>query len=73
MLRLANILNAEVAAGLAENLLRAYATRNGDILPLFAAFVGVVFQRDAAVGRDALTALDRLVMISSGESSSPFV
>ncbi len=51
----------ESASAFAENLLRGYSTRNPDIQPLFAAYVGVVFQRDPAVGRDTLIALDRFV------------
>jgi hypothetical protein len=53
--------SSEIAASKAENLVRSCATRTGDIVPLFAAFVGFVFQRDESVGHDVLTALDRFV------------
>lgn len=53
--------NAQMAAGLAENLIRLYVAGGGDVGQLFAAFAGLVVQRDAAVGLDCLTALDRLV------------
>lgn len=62
-------LSAETAAGFAESLIKEHAIQKRDILPLFAAFVGVVFQRDEAVGWDCLTALDRLVS-ESGEQAS---
>ncbi len=52
---------AETAAVFAESLARNYAVRNSDIVPLFAAFVGLIFQRDESVGRDVLIALDRFV------------
>ena len=51
----------ELAAGFAESLIQSYAAQHNDILPLFAAFVGVVFERDEAVERDCLIALDRWV------------
>jgi len=49
----------ETAISLAENLAQSYAIRGGSVTELFAAFVGVVVERDRAVGRDCLTALDR--------------
>jgi hypothetical protein len=51
----------ETAMAMAENLARLYESRSGDLVAFFAAFVGVVFERDKTVGRDALTAIDRLV------------
>lgn len=54
----------EAAAALAESLANQYAVQNNDILPLFAAFVGLVFSRDSKVGRDCLIALDRYVSAS---------
>jgi hypothetical protein len=65
----------QAATGLAERLLMAYASENRDILPLFAAFVGLVYQRDEAVGNDCLIALDRLICgdVSREETRAPFV
>jgi hypothetical protein len=51
----------EVVVSLAENLIRSYANRGGSVTDLFAAFVGVVVERDNAVGYDCLIALDSWV------------
>ena len=61
-------LSAETVAGFAESLIKTHAIQKDDILPLFAAFVGVVFQRDELVGRDCLVALDRWIT-NNGESA----
>lgn len=55
-----------IAAGFAENLLRQYTAGHRDAITLFAAFVGLVVQRDPDVGNDVLIALDRFV---SGDAS----
>jgi hypothetical protein len=55
----------EFAIAFAETILRGYSARNKDIVPLFAAYIGVIFERNPAVGRDSLIALDRLVSASS--------
>jgi hypothetical protein len=51
----------EVVVSLAENLIRSYANKGGNVTDLFAAFVGVVAERDDMVGRDCLIALDHWV------------
>ncbi len=52
----------EAAMAYAGNLAQAHVRKGGNLTDLFSAFVGVVVDRDAAVGRDCLAALDRWVM-----------
>lgn len=55
------IYNPELAVGFAEGLIQAHKARGGNVDALFAAFVGVVSERDKAVGLDCLIALDRFI------------
>jgi hypothetical protein len=61
----------KLASAFAETILRGYLARGGDIVALFAAFVGVVSHRDEQVGRDALIALDQFVSASGEEKPLP--
>jgi len=46
------------AIALAESLARAYAESGGNVVDLFAAFVGVVVEKDKKLGIAALNAAD---------------
>lgn len=61
-----NEVSPAVAAALAENLIACYSAQGGDIAPLFAAFVGLVFERDQGTGKDCLSVLDRLCCARAG-------
>tara|TARA_R110002074_G_scaffold377728_1_gene555310 strand:- start:277 stop:489 length:213 start_codon:yes stop_codon:yes gene_type:complete len=60
-----NDVSPEAAAALAESLIAGYSAQGRDIAPLFAAFVGLVFERDQGAGKDCLTVLDRICSASS--------
>lgn len=50
----------------AESIGRKHVANGGETLHLFAAFVGLVFERDEHVGRDCLIAVDRVIGEGSG-------
>ena len=51
----------QTAAAFAENLARSYRAQGKDLVPLFAAFAGLVVHCNERVGQDVLTALDKIV------------
>lgn len=57
----------EPAIALAETLARAYASRGGSVIELFAAFVGIVASEDRTIGLRCLTATDRYLSRTSSE------
>ncbi len=67
--------NIESAMVFAESLGRSYAAGGGDVVHLFAAFVGAVIASDAEVGLKCLKATDSLLskISSFGLGASPSV
>lgn len=53
--------NSEPTAAIAfaESLAKAYAARGGNVIDLFAAFVGIVVEQNKKVGLAALEATDK--------------
>ena len=61
----------EVAMAFAASLVKSYAKHGGNVTDLFAAFVGLVVDRDGSVGNDCIIALDRWISDASAGRRGP--
>lgn len=60
-----NDMNSAAAMAFAESIARGYAASGGDVIALFAAFVGIVVEQNKEVGLAALEATDRYLSRSA--------
>lgn len=58
----------EVAIAFAASLVKSYVSHGGNVTDLFAAFVGLVVERDGSVGNDCIVALDRWISGTKGRA-----